>query len=83
VVTNPNRPWEERYQPVSYNLVTRSGNEQEFSDMVDACNKAGVRYDCVNKQKVLLIHLKCMIINYICFVFLFYTIIIFIFVCEN
>ncbi|KAH3712444.1 alpha-amylase-like [Dreissena polymorpha] len=43
VVTNPSRPWYERYQPVSYNLNTRSGNEQQFRDMVSACNKAGVR----------------------------------------
>lgn len=37
------RPWYERYQPVSYKLVTRSGNEDQFKDMVDRCNKAGVR----------------------------------------
>ncbi|KAL4216996.1 alpha-amylase [Mactra antiquata] len=43
VVTNPNRPWWERYQPVSYKLITRSGNEQEFRDMVQTCNNAGVR----------------------------------------
>ncbi|XP_052759709.1 alpha-amylase-like isoform X1 [Mya arenaria] len=43
VVANPNRPWYERYQPVSYNIITRSGNEQQFRDMVTACNKAGVR----------------------------------------
>ncbi|XP_064597212.1 alpha-amylase-like [Liolophura sinensis] len=43
VVTNPNRPWWERYQPVSYKLVTRSGNENDFRDMVSRCNKAGVK----------------------------------------
>jgi len=37
------RPWYERYQPVSYKLVTRSGNEEQFANMVDKCNKAGVR----------------------------------------
>jgi alpha-amylase len=37
------RPWWERYQPVSYKLVTRSGNEEQFRNMVDTCNKAGVR----------------------------------------
>ncbi|XP_055837480.1 alpha-amylase A-like [Episyrphus balteatus] len=37
------RPWFERYQPVSYNLTTRSGNEEEFRDMVERCNKVGVR----------------------------------------
>ncbi|KAJ7401465.1 pancreatic alpha-amylase [Pitangus sulphuratus] len=43
VVTNPNRPWWERYQPVSYRLCTRSGNEDEFRDMVTRCNNVGVR----------------------------------------
>ncbi|KAK3593460.1 hypothetical protein CHS0354_020226 [Potamilus streckersoni] len=43
VVTSPNRPWWERYQPVSYKLETRSGNEQQFRDMVERCNKAHVR----------------------------------------
>ena len=43
IISLPNRPWFERYQPVSYNLVTRSGNEREFRDMVERCNKAGVR----------------------------------------
>lgn len=43
VVTDPNRPWWERYQPVSYKLQTRSGNEDEFKSMVQRCNAAGVR----------------------------------------
>jgi len=44
VITNPFRPWWERYQPVSYNvLTTRSGTEQEFASMVRRCNAAGVR----------------------------------------
>ncbi|CAF5008452.1 unnamed protein product, partial [Rotaria socialis] len=30
-------------QPVSYKLQSRSGTEAEFIDMVDRCNKAGVR----------------------------------------
>lgn len=38
-----NRPWYERYQPVSYRLITRSGNENEFANMVKRCNKVGVR----------------------------------------
>ncbi|MEE6514908.1 hypothetical protein FKM82_023338 [Ascaphus truei] len=42
IVTNPNRPWYERYQPVSYKLCTRSGNEQQFRDMVTRCNNVGV-----------------------------------------
>ncbi|KAF4532471.1 hypothetical protein B566_EDAN003047 [Ephemera danica] len=37
------RPWWERYQPLSYNVTTRSGNEQAFADMVARCNAVGVR----------------------------------------
>lgn len=37
-----NRPWWERYQPVSYGLTTRSGNEQQFSSMVKRCKAVGV-----------------------------------------
>lgn len=37
------RPWYERYQPISYVLKTRSGNEDQFKSMVARCNKAGVR----------------------------------------
>lgn len=44
VITTPNnRPWWERYQPVSYKLVTRSGDEDQFRDMVERCNIADVR----------------------------------------
>ncbi|XP_012251564.2 alpha-amylase-like [Athalia rosae] len=38
-----NRPWWERYQPVSYRLVTRSGDENALRDMVRRCNNVGVR----------------------------------------
>lgn len=38
-----NRPWWERYQPISYLLKTRSGNENEFLNMTTRCNKVGVR----------------------------------------
>lgn len=38
-----NRPWWERYQPISYNLETRSGSRGAFADMVSRCNNAGVR----------------------------------------
>ncbi|EAT40612.1 AAEL007675-PA, partial [Aedes aegypti] len=38
-----NRPWWERYQPVSFKLETRSGNEQDFLDMSRRCNAVGVR----------------------------------------
>lgn len=37
------RPWYERYQPMSYQLETRSGNEEEFKEMVVRCRNAGVR----------------------------------------
>ncbi|XP_006634941.2 pancreatic alpha-amylase [Lepisosteus oculatus] len=39
---NPWRPWWERYQPISYNLCSRSGTEQELRDMVTRCNNVGV-----------------------------------------
>ncbi|KYO23551.1 pancreatic alpha-amylase-like [Alligator mississippiensis] len=42
IITNPWRPWWERYQPVSYKLCTRSGNEDEFIDMVTRCNNVSV-----------------------------------------
>lgn len=37
------RPWWERYQPVSFELVSRSGTRAEFIDMVARCNLAGVK----------------------------------------
>ncbi|XP_018392240.1 PREDICTED: alpha-amylase 1-like [Cyphomyrmex costatus] len=37
------RPWFERYQPISYKIISRSGNKSEFKNMVQRCNKAGVR----------------------------------------
>ena len=37
-----NRPWWERYQPVSYILTTRSGNRTEFRDMIRRCHAVGV-----------------------------------------
>uniref|UniRef100_A0A1I7XIS3 alpha-amylase n=1 Tax=Heterorhabditis bacteriophora TaxID=37862 RepID=A0A1I7XIS3_HETBA len=43
LVQNNDMPWWIRYQPVSYKLVSRSGNESEFKDMVDRCNRVGVR----------------------------------------
>ncbi|KAM5257260.1 pancreatic alpha-amylase isoform 7-T7 [Ctenodactylus gundi] len=43
VITNPFRPWWERYQPISYKLCTRSGNDAEFRNMVTRCNNVGVR----------------------------------------
>lgn len=37
------RPWWERYQPISYEMETRSGSEKAFREMVYQCNEAGVR----------------------------------------
>ncbi|KAK6757096.1 hypothetical protein RB195_015117 [Necator americanus] len=42
-VLNNDIPWYIRYQPVSYQLISRSGNEAQFKDMVNRCNKVGVR----------------------------------------
>ncbi|XP_012724943.2 pancreatic alpha-amylase [Fundulus heteroclitus] len=42
VLDNPWRPWWQRYQPISYNLCSRSGSEKEFIDMVTRCNNVGV-----------------------------------------
>uniref|UniRef100_A0AAG5DJK7 alpha-amylase n=1 Tax=Anopheles atroparvus TaxID=41427 RepID=A0AAG5DJK7_ANOAO len=35
--------WADRYEPVSYRLLSRSGNEPALRSMVDTCNEAGVR----------------------------------------
>lgn len=35
-------PWWQRYQPVSYQLESRSGNRAELQDMIDRCHRAGV-----------------------------------------
>ena len=37
------RPWWERYQVMSYQIISRSGDEAAFRDMVSRCNKVGVR----------------------------------------
>lgn len=42
-VVSPNGQWWERYQPISYKLITRSGNREQFQNMVRRCNKVGVR----------------------------------------
>lgn len=39
----PGQNWYWRYQPVSYQLNSRGGNESEFVDMVRRCHAAGVR----------------------------------------
>ncbi|WP_240695239.1 carbohydrate-binding module family 20 domain-containing protein [Corallincola luteus] len=35
-------PWWTRYQPVSYNIESRSGSRSEFMNMVARCNSVGV-----------------------------------------
>lgn len=35
-------PWWERYQPVSYEIISRSGTELQFKEMVARCSRAGV-----------------------------------------
>jgi alpha-amylase len=39
---NGDYPWWQRYQAVSYNLVSRSGSEAEFVNMVQRCKASGV-----------------------------------------
>jgi len=34
--------WWTRYQPVTYKLISRSGSEEQFVDMVNRCKKVGV-----------------------------------------
>lgn len=36
-------PWYQRYQPVSYKLSSRSGNQTELANMVSRCHRAGVK----------------------------------------
>lgn len=42
------RFWYERYQPMSYKIITRSGSEKEFMEMTKRCNAVGVRQENVN-----------------------------------
>ncbi|XP_077509588.1 alpha-amylase-related protein-like [Amblyomma americanum] len=37
------RSWYERYEPVSYKIVSPSGDMEEFADMVRRCNESQVR----------------------------------------
>ncbi|XP_076063077.1 alpha-amylase-like isoform X2 [Oratosquilla oratoria] len=43
VAQKEKQPWWQRYQPVSYKLISRSGDEDDFVDMVHRCNAVGVR----------------------------------------
>ncbi|MCX7977555.1 MAG: alpha-amylase family protein [Bdellovibrionaceae bacterium] len=38
----PGNPWWTRYQPVSYTIFSRSGDESEFVNMLQRCKRAGV-----------------------------------------
>ncbi|XP_068196870.1 alpha-amylase-like isoform X2 [Antennarius striatus] len=42
LLNEPWRPWWQRYQPISYKLCSRSGNEDELRDMITRCNNVGV-----------------------------------------
>ncbi|XP_062541644.1 alpha-amylase I-like [Armigeres subalbatus] len=42
-LVSSSRAWWERYQPISYEIKSRSGNEKQFSDMVKRCLKSGIR----------------------------------------
>uniref|UniRef100_A0A8D0CHD8 alpha-amylase n=1 Tax=Scleropages formosus TaxID=113540 RepID=A0A8D0CHD8_SCLFO len=42
VLDYPWRPWYQRYQPIGYNLCSRSGTEAELINMVERCNNVGV-----------------------------------------
>jgi alpha-amylase len=39
IIIASGRSWWKRYQPVTYNLTTRSGNEVELSDIISRCDK--------------------------------------------
>ncbi|KAI2654599.1 Alpha-amylase [Labeo rohita] len=41
-LSNPWHPWWQRYQPIGYNLCSRSGTEAELQDMITRCNNVGV-----------------------------------------
>ncbi|CAH1961407.1 unnamed protein product [Acanthoscelides obtectus] len=43
IIDGDERRWQERYQPISYSLNTRSGDEGALKDMIRRCNNAGVR----------------------------------------
>uniref|UniRef100_A0AAV2JSI7 Alpha-amylase n=1 Tax=Knipowitschia caucasica TaxID=637954 RepID=A0AAV2JSI7_KNICA len=42
VLDTPWRAWYQRYQPIGYDLCSRSGNEAELRDMITRCNNVGV-----------------------------------------
>eukprot|EP00736_Rhodelphis_marinus_P006765 Rmarinus@m.19500 len=42
IITSPAYPWWQRYQPVSYVLGSRSGDREQFAQMVSRCKAVGV-----------------------------------------
>ena len=42
VVSESGFPWWQRYQPVSYQLVSRSGDRAQLQDMIRRCHQVGV-----------------------------------------
>lgn len=42
VIAEAGFPWWQRYQPVSYKLVSRSGDRDQLQAMIERCNQAGV-----------------------------------------
>ena len=43
MVWSPWRPWYESYQPISYELTSRRGDEAAFRNMVQRCRAVGVQ----------------------------------------
>lgn len=37
------KSWEERYHPVSYKIISRSGNVDDFKDMIKKCSELKIR----------------------------------------
>lgn len=42
-IISERRSWLERYEPISYRIGSRSGDDNEFSDMVKRCYNSGIR----------------------------------------
>ncbi|MEM0981843.1 MAG: alpha-amylase family protein [Cyanobacteria bacterium P01_H01_bin.58] len=42
VLPEANYPWWQRYQPVSYQLISRSGDRAQLQDAIQRCRQAGV-----------------------------------------
>jgi alpha-amylase len=43
VIAEADYPWWQRYQPVSYQIVSRSGDRAQFATMVSRCHAVGVK----------------------------------------